>query len=258
MRNNITISFSILLFLFSVLSEAQERQISTDELFSAGIEQYQKGQFFEAIESFEQILQQDFESFETYYNLGNAYFKTNQLPYAIYYYEKALQLKPRNEDAIHNLEYANSLILRDGQNVPEAFHIRLSHKTMKLLTPNAWAISGIVLFILTLLCVVFFLMQVNQRLKRIFFYLSLTGLMMTSATWFFGHRLYKSITEPNHAIIIVASTGIKSSPEKTSADVYVAQSGTKVKIISKLGDWYEVRVPDGNKGWIKVESVRLI
>lgn len=258
MKKFINISFIFLLSICNASAEVKEPRISTAELFTEGTEQYQKGQFFEAIESYEMVLQQGVESFETYYNLGNAYFKTNQLPSAIYYYEKALQLRPHNEDALHNLDFVNSLILKEGQIVPEAFHIRFANGMMKLINPNGWAVAGIVLFSLTLLLVVLFLLQINQRTKRMFFYLSLTGLLLTSTSWFFGRRIYKSITNPNHAIIMVASTGIKSSPEKTSADVYVVQSGTKVKIISKLGDWYEVRVPDGNKGWIPSESVRLI
>ncbi len=256
---NLIQSINILLFLmFIVVSIENASGNTAEKTFERGIEQYQAGQFFEAIESFEKILEQKLESFETYYNLGNAYFKTNQLPSAIYYYEKALQIRPHNEDALHNLALTNSLIHKESQIVPEAFHIRFANKTMKLFSPNGWAVAGVVFFTLTLVCIVFFLLQTNTRIKRFLFYLSMTGVLITSGTWYFGDRVYKSIVEPNHAIIMVVSAGIKSSPDKSSADVYVAPSGTKVKIISKLGDWYEVRVPDGNKGWILSETVRLI
>jgi tetratricopeptide (TPR) repeat protein len=256
------IFFLSLLFLYTLnadtLVSTHHHAGSPEQLFSEGNQQYKDGLFFEAIESYESILESGVTNFKTYYNLGNAYFKTNQLPEAIYYYEKALQLSPGNEDALHNLKFSNSLIAKDLQTIPEPFHMRIADKVMKWFSPGGWAVAGIILFTFTLIIIGFFLIQVNFRLKRLLFFISVAGILLTSGTWFFGNRMYRSVTEPNHAIVMVSSAGVKSSPDKTSADVYVATAGVKVKIISTLGDWYEVRVPDGNKGWIPAEMIRLI
>jgi tetratricopeptide (TPR) repeat protein len=245
------------LFITFALSESQASS-STSQYFEQGVVLYKDGQYYEAIEKWENIIEQDQSSFETYYNLGNAYFRTNQMPEAVYYYEKALQLKPRHEDALHNIQFVRSLILKDVKNIPEAFHIRFADNAMKLFSPNGWAYTSILLFALTLTCIIFFLTHVGNKVKRLLFYFSLLGIFLTASSWYLGNRLHQSIKNPNHAIVMTASAGIKSSPDKTSADVYVAPAGMKVKIISKLGEWLEVRVPDGNKGWIQKESVRLI
>lgn len=245
---------SILILPFSVIGNNN----STDSIFRTGTEQYKNEQFFESIQSFESILNRGYESFETYYNLGNACFKTNQIPEAIYYYEKSLQLRPGSDDAIYNLDFINSLIQKDVLVVPEAFHIRFADSVMKWMTTDGWGTTGILLFILTLTFFGLFLFHVSFRLKKIMFYFSVLFLIMTLSSLFFGYRLYDSLNHPSSAIIMVSSAGIKSAPDKASADVYVAQAGMKVKIISKLGDWYEIRVPDGNKGWISTETVRIL
>jgi len=250
-------SILLFIFIFNLLLNTFSAN-SPATLLEQGNKQYQEGQFFEAIHSYKNILNDGFENFELYYNLGNSYFKINQIPEAIYYYEKALQLQPRDEDTRFNLSFVNSLINTDMKTAPEAFHIQIVDSVMRWFTPDGWAISGIILLILTLTLVILFLIQTSYRLKKLLFFLSFAGLLLTASSWYFGNRLYQSITDPNHAIIMVSSVGIKSSPDIKSADVYVAQAGTKVKILSKLGDWYEIRVPDGNKGWINVESVLLI
>jgi len=253
------------LFLLSCLTALQVHSqpdslsdLTVSQRFTLGVEQYNKGKFFESIESFESILASGSESFETYYNLGNAYYKTNQLPTAIYYFEKALQLNPRNDDAVFNLKLTNEMLQKDAQAIPEAFHTRSANRLMKLFTPDGWALAGIILFIISLSLLIFFLLQTNQRLKRLFFYLSVVGILMTAISLYSGYRLYSSIMNPESAIIMVSSAGVKSSPDVTSADVYVAEAGMKVKILSTLGEWVEVRVPDGNKGWIMKEYVKLI
>jgi tetratricopeptide (TPR) repeat protein len=254
---DVRLTVLLILMLITGLNSHAQKTVHEDR-FKDATQLYTDGQFFEAIGIYEEILQSGVENFETYYNLGNAYFKTNQLPEAVYYYEKALQTDPRNEDAQFNLRFVNSEINKEQQLVPEAFHVRFANTVMKLLSPDEWAIIGIVMFSLSLITLVFFLLQNKSGIKKLLFYLSLTGFLLTASTWYFGNRMYSSVVNPDHAIIMVSSAGIKSSPDIKSADVYVAQAGTKVKILSKLGSWYEVRVPDGNKGWISADAVRLI
>jgi len=248
----------IILWFLAVICYDGKASDTMTQYFDQGVTLYKDGQYYEAIEKWESIIGQDQSSFETYYNLGNAYFRTNQMPEAVYYYEKALQLKPRHEDALHNIQFVRSLILKDVKNIPEAFHIRFADNAMKLFSPNGWAYTSILLFALTLTCIIFFLTHSGNKIKRLLFYFSVFGILLTASTLYLGNRLHQSIINPNHAIVMTASAGIKSSPDKTSADVYVAPAGMKVKIISSLGEWLEVRVPDGNKGWIQKESVRLI
>ncbi len=252
------VSLILILLMFFSFSLSADNYEKAKQYFEAGVEQYKNGKFYEAIENFESILKLNTVNFEVYYNLGNAYFKIGKIPESIYYYEKALQLNPHNEDAWHNLSLVNSFLQKEIQVIPEAFHIRFADIVMKLFSPNRWAIISIIIFSITIVCLSFFLLQTNLKLKKFLFYLTFVGLFFTATCVYFGYRSYKSIISPRYAIIMVPSLGIKSSPDISSADVYMAYAGTKVKILSHLGHWYEVRVPDGNKGWVKKDVVRLI
>ena len=64
---------------------------------------YQATKYEQAISIYENIVAQGYESAELYFNLGNAYYKSNKLPYAIANYERALKLNATDEDIQFNL-----------------------------------------------------------------------------------------------------------------------------------------------------------
>ncbi len=69
---------------------------------------YEKQQYKTAIVHYERILASGQSSANLYFNIGNAYYKDNQLGKAIYYYELARKLSPGDEDIKTNLKIANS------------------------------------------------------------------------------------------------------------------------------------------------------
>ena len=81
---------------------------SADELWTEAERAYREGEFAEAVVAYEAIIAQGMESAELYYNLGNAYFKQNNLGRSILFYNRAQLLNPSDEDVRHNLMYART------------------------------------------------------------------------------------------------------------------------------------------------------
>lgn len=53
------------------------------------------------------------------------------------------------------------------------------------------------------------------------------------------------------AVVMTASTAVKSSPDKSSTDLFVLHEGTVVTITDRLDGWCEVVIADGKKGWVE-------
>ena len=77
---------------------------SLDQSFYNGNNFYKNNDYISAISFYEDIIKQGWESSNLFYNLGNSYFRQNQLGNAIWSYKKGLMLDPRDKDLIHNLE----------------------------------------------------------------------------------------------------------------------------------------------------------
>src|SRR5947209_3472912 len=91
------------------------------ELFYKANDFYQKRDYENAAKNYESITKQGYESAEVYYNLGNCYYKTNNIPLAILNYERAIKLAPGDEDIDMNLKIANLKIIDKIEPLPPLF-----------------------------------------------------------------------------------------------------------------------------------------
>lgn len=229
-----------------------------NQKFEQANQKYKDGQFYDAIELYNEIIESKFVNFETYFNLANSYYKLNQIPESIYYYEKAFQISPRNKDLQHNLKLANSALTYTEQKIPDAFHVKIINAIMRFFAPDTWAFISLVFLIITLCLVFLFLFSGDLKFKKIFFVSSFVFLFFTFSSVFIGQRYVYQIKNPTHGIIMISNGAVKSSPDISGSDIYVVYAGMKVRVLSKIGDWYEIQVAEGNKGWVETSSLRLI
>ena len=60
------------------------------------------------------------------------------------------------------------------------------------------------------------------------------------------------------AIVFAPTVTVKSSPDASGTDLFILHEGTKVSIKSKLGDWNEIEMEDGNVGWMPSKDMEII
>jgi SH3-like domain-containing protein len=60
------------------------------------------------------------------------------------------------------------------------------------------------------------------------------------------------------AIIFTSQISVKSSPDNSGTDLFVIHEGTKVSVEDEVGEWLEIKLSDGNKGWIPANSLEII
>ena len=119
---------SVVIFLFGLVAFGQN-----ETLFNQATEAYNEGAYQKAVDNYLEILDNGQHSAELYYNLGNSYYKLNQIAPSIYYYEKALLLRPNDEEIKNNLAYANNMTLDAIETLPET---GLSNRDSHRLPPD--------------------------------------------------------------------------------------------------------------------------
>ncbi|NDV83749.1 tetratricopeptide repeat protein [Bacteroides sp. 51] len=236
----------------------QVTQTSYSDTKSDADSAYIKNDYSTAIQIYENLLQQG-ESAELYYNLGNSYYKSGDIARAILNYERALLLKPGNEDIRANLEIARSKTVDKIDAVPEIFFVSWTKSLINSISINAWARWGIIFFILLIASLYFFIFSKQVTMKKVGFISSLVCLLFAVCTNMFASYQKKTLTNRNTAIIISPSVTIRSTPNENGTSLFVLHEGSKVVIKdNSMNSWKEITIEDGKVGWISSSDIEII
>ena len=241
-----------LLFSFDAIGDGNE------SLFELANQKYSEGSYEQAISSYNEILSTGYSSAALYYNLGNAYYKNNEVTRAILNYERALLLAPGDEDIKYNLEIANQLVADKINNLPEFFLTKWVKQIRTGFSPDKWALISIVSFFLTAVFALLFIFLRSRFLRKLSIAAGLIFLLMSSTSLIFGRLQHKQFNQRNTAIIFNPSVTAKSSPDQGGTDLFVLHEGVKVWITDQLNEWLEIKLADGNKAWIPENTLERI
>lgn len=250
---NIRILFLLLMSIgfFSHSFGQNEQHKKANELYS-------KGDYAGASELYEKIIKTYGVAPELYYNLGNSYYKMGETGRSILNYEKALRLNPMYRDARYNLDMAQQKVIDNIVQVPPFFILRWLDIFMKLLTSNQWFFVGFITFLITIIAAMFFIFGFTLSNRKISFYIATIFLSITVVTLIFSAVRKNQQIQHNEAIIMTGVITVKSSPDRSGTDLFQLHEGTKVKVKSQLGSWFEVVLGNGNIGWVESKNIEQI
>ncbi len=244
----------ILVAIGLLLSNAVMGQ--NNALFEQGKAQYKAENYQEAIAQWKQILDNGSHSAELYFNLGNAYYKLNQIGPSIYYYEKALQLAPNDRDIKNNLTFAQNAAIDVIEPLPQTFFAKWDQKVSKLLDFDSWAwvtVAGSLLFAFFFLRYYF---ANETRRKRLYFVGSLVILFVGITAMAMAFKTYHKYTNSRDAIVFAEVTDVKNGPRMSDETVFQLHEGTKVQILAEEDNWYRISLADGKDGWMPSSDLK--
>jgi tetratricopeptide (TPR) repeat protein len=220
--------------------------------------EYSKGNYQQAIKDYEELLKAG-ESAEIYYNLGNAYYRTENITRAVLSYERALLLNPADEDIRFNLQMARSKTIDKITPESEMFFFTWYRSLVNLMTIDGWAHLAIASIILTLILALVYLFAGHLILRKIGFYGGVLFLIIFLLSNLFAFQQKQMLMKRNGAIVTAPSVTIKKTPVANSADQGVIHEGTRVDIIDDtMRDWKEIHLADGREGWIPATQIEKI
>ena len=220
--------------------------------------EYQKGNYQQAIRDYEEILKNG-ESAEIYFNLGNAYYRTDNITKAVLNYERARLLSPGDDDINFNLQFARSKTIDKITPQSEMFFVTWYKSLVNFTSVDNWAKTGILCIVMALLLVLLYLFGPQLMLRKIGFFGGLAFFVIFLLSNLFAFQQKQALDNRTGAIIISPSVNIKKTPAKNSTDQFVLHEGTRVDIIDKgMTDWRCIRVGDGREGWIETKAIEEI
>ena len=240
----------MILMLMPLSANAVTKQNADDE--------YAKGNYQQAIKDYQEILKTGVSS-EIYYNLGNAYYRTDNITQALLAYERALQLSPGDNDIRFNLQYARSKTIDKITPETEMFFVTWYNSLVNFTSVDRWANTAIVSIVMALLLILVFLFAPQMWARKSGFYGSAVFLLLFAFANLFAFQQKHELETKQGAIVIAPTVNVKKTPAVSGTDVFVIHEGTRVDITDRgMKQWRGIKLADGREGWLKTSQIEEI
>ncbi|MBO6607699.1 tetratricopeptide repeat protein [Psychroserpens sp.] len=219
---------------------------------------YNEGNYTEAIEQYQRILDTDVHSAELYFNLANAHYKLNHIAPSIYYYEKALLLDPNDKDIQNNLAYARNMTIDAIEIIPEVGFTRLLNNATNTLSYDNWAILAVCLVVVFVVLFLSYYFSRSSAKKRFAFIISGLCILLAMISVAFAFHRYELTVKDQPAIVFAQEAQIKTEPNLRSIEAFKLHEGTKVQVLDTMNNWKKIELSDGKTGWIMKEDLKML
>ncbi|MFH7011846.1 tetratricopeptide repeat protein [Flavobacterium sp. FlaQc-52] len=244
-----------ILYVFLLISQVFFAQNG----FEKGNILYQKGQYQQAVEEYENVIKEDkLQSAELYFNLANSYYKLNKVAPSIYNYEKALVLKPHDEQTLNNLKFAKKLTIDEIKEVPKVGFAKLIQNFTGIFNYNTWAKIAIGIafaFLLSFIGYYFSQLTLSKRIYFIGMFVLLIALVL-SVTAGMSEKSHFDNDRP--AIVFSEMSEVRSEPQKAGSAIILLHEGAKVYVMETVGSWKKIELTDGSEGWIDATTIKEV
>lgn len=217
---------------------------------------YESGEYENALNTYLDLGQEQ-TSASLLYNIGNCYFKLEELPESILYYERAARLSPADDDIKANLKLARALVVDRIAEVPTLELGNYWDRFKAGSDVDQWARLSLwtCLFGFLALTGLFFLKDVMRKIGiaavTILFATTLFSMIMAAVR-------KDEVLHGSEAIIMANKVDIKSAPSDQSTDLFLLHEGTKVELIRKKEEWSEILLINGKVGWMPSDDLEII
>ncbi|MEW6088199.1 MAG: SH3 domain-containing protein [bacterium] len=223
------------------------------EVFRTANNLYEKADFHGAIEKYQSLAEGGIRDKSIYYNLGNAYYKTNKIGLAVLNYKKAHKLSPRDKDITANLAFMRERVvdqIKYEKNLPQI----IWENTISILTANEWVILCTILYLIfmSLLIICVLKKDISDEIK---FYKNMTFiifcfvLIFSISSYIAGRQM--------EAVITSDEVDVRNGPGENYSKGFILHEGTEVFVENDSGGWLEIILPNGLKGWIEKNNIQF-
>ena len=219
---------------------------------------YVRGEYQKAIDDYEALLKKGVSA-ELYYNLGNAYYRTENITRAVLNYERALLLSPSDPDIRFNLQMARSKTIDKIVPEQEMFFVTWYRSLVNMASVDGWAMIALVCLGLAIILALIYLFSNYVWLRKVGFFGAFLMIVVFICSNIFAHQQKNQLVNRSGAIIIESAVNVKSTPAKNGIDLFILHEGTRVTIIdASMKEWKEIRLADGKEGWVETKQMETI
>ncbi|MCD4817840.1 MAG: tetratricopeptide repeat protein [Candidatus Cloacimonetes bacterium] len=245
-----------LLIIFAISSIFANKQI--DNINNDAIKEYQNKDFTKALELFLQIENESIVNADLYYNIGNCYFRQNEIGRAILYFKRSLKFDQDHQQAQKNLDYALAMTKDKQLSETDDFITSIWNKTLKILNLNILAIIVLIIFMLIVIMINFIILRYRNREKTIPVFITTLLIFLFAIFVTFSVVQWKRLHNHNFAVLLTSNAAGFSGPSDEFTRVFTIHEGMIFEIDREENEWSLIKLSNGIGGWIRSEYFERI
>lgn len=241
-----------MLFVASITSFGQQ-----EVFFSQANDLYNKGAYEKAIALYTKVLDSGQHSSELYYNLANAYYKTQEVGPSVYYYEKALSLAPNDKDILINYGFAKQTRVDKIEAIPQGV-LKKFYKKLMNFPIDFWGYIALIGSLLFVLGFVFFYLSTDPTKRKVFFGIWVLSIFIAICALSLAFSSVSFKKNHVYAILFEEEISVQSEPNLRSEQLFKLHEGTKMQLLQNVDNWTKIKLEDGKTGWLTTKSFKKL
>ncbi|MCP4574908.1 MAG: hypothetical protein GY846_01285 [Deltaproteobacteria bacterium] len=230
----------------------QDHQGAWEEIFYQANQAYREGNFQEAVKGYRQLIRTGHDVPRIQYNLGNGYFRMNQLGRAILAYERAHVAMPRDADLNFNLAHARDRVVDAIPPSRGFFSMAFFWLPSVSQSELFWCFAILNMLLLTAL-----LIRLFHRSEWLF-YTFLLVLCLWLITGLSLGMKWAQVHNDHRAVILEKEVEVLAGPHEGDTILFKLHEGAIVEQERSEGGWRLIRLPDKKRGWLPEAVLELV
>ena len=225
------------------------------DLFNEANELYSKKDYQKSAEIYEYLIENGYVDSQTFYNLGNSYYRLNKIGQAIWAYKNAIKFSPRDKDIAHNLKIAEAQMVDRIVSPPLFIFHDIYGKVKSFFTIFEMSLlGGILVFILSIFWISKRSFDLKSKaLNKIFrFFLVITLFIHVLLLDIISDRKKNEI----EAVIVDRVDAMSSPTIGDNKILFHINEGAVVEVLEEKNQWKEIILIDGKRGWVSSSALR--
>ena len=253
------VSLTMLCLVFWFASDASAQEPPAIAVMVEANSRYERGEFAEAAQQYEDLLANGYGDTALYYNLGNSYLQGGDFGRAILNYLRAEELSPRNPDVRANLDRARSMTLDQIETERDSLVESVSYLGRRWMTPGELGAVALLLWTVASMAIGALLVW-RSTPSRIALRI-VAGIMSVATLLSLALLLSMIYANPydNTGVVTVETVDALSGPGFQYPEAFTLRSGAQVRLVDSQPGWLRVALPGGElRGWTPAHTVEAV
>ena len=240
---------ALTIILLGLLSFSSSYANLDDDIWSSANSAYDSGEFKQAIDGYLKLLEKGRRTPEVYYNLGNAYFRSNQLGLAIAAFHHSIKIDPSFNPARDNLEYVRQYTVDKVEPKPRGFFLNIWYSLTGFFAPQGHFILSMILFWVIAGLLSLFILGFGR--KELLTYLLILLTIVFILEVIITYSVVDNELNTKWGVLTATTAELREGPGEDFEKIFTGHEGLEFRILSQRQDYHLVELRNGLKGWIR-------